>query len=392
MAKYEYDGLNRRDKAHIDSQSPGNPDGVDHYRHFFYNAGWQILETRDADDVDDEPEDIQPEYQYVWSLRYIDAPVLRDKNTDEDDLCDDQRLYFTNDANMNVTALVGDDGTVLERYLYDPYGKVTVLDPDFSADADGKSDYDNNILFCGYYYDWETGLYNVRRRPYHPPLGRMPSRDPVESGMNLYEYAGSAPVLDSDPYGLMTEEECKQFVQEMKTGGALFNLYWNVKLAKGGPWPFHEKFCLDDVKCKCCEVGWMGWYEPYSRDLTLCYNNLMDEQEATEITYHELIHAYSICGKPISSCKQCMIEEKRAYYLSGSCHDKRSCTNMAWDSCCRGLGSPCFGKNKELYQDVGWPVERLPFRSRFIEGEMPGMTWRPELSGEPLGMLGGTGP
>jgi hypothetical protein len=43
-------------------------------------------------------------YQYVWDIRYIDAPVLRDENTDEDDLCDDETLYYTTDANPGAPA------------------------------------------------------------------------------------------------------------------------------------------------------------------------------------------------------------------------------------------------------------------------------------------------
>ena len=84
--------------------------------------------------------------------------------TDADDLCDDHRLYYLNDANMNVTALVNTSGTVVERYVYDPYGQVTVLDSttggqtDWAADADGDFDVDNEILYCGYRYDPETGL------------------------------------------------------------------------------------------------------------------------------------------------------------------------------------------------------------------------------------------
>ena len=46
VAKYEYDGLNRRVKKHIDQQSPADPNGVDVYQYFFYNEGWQALETR----------------------------------------------------------------------------------------------------------------------------------------------------------------------------------------------------------------------------------------------------------------------------------------------------------------------------------------------------------
>jgi len=48
VAVYEYDGLNRRIKRHLDSESPDEPDGIDKYVHYFYNTAWQILETRDS--------------------------------------------------------------------------------------------------------------------------------------------------------------------------------------------------------------------------------------------------------------------------------------------------------------------------------------------------------
>jgi len=50
-----------------------------------------------------------------------DALVRRDTNADADDLCDDQTLYAVGDANFNTTALIDTDGTVQERYVYDPY-------------------------------------------------------------------------------------------------------------------------------------------------------------------------------------------------------------------------------------------------------------------------------
>ena len=40
------------------------------------------------------------QYQYVWSPRYIDAAVLRDDATTSATY---PRLYYLNDANMNVT-------------------------------------------------------------------------------------------------------------------------------------------------------------------------------------------------------------------------------------------------------------------------------------------------
>ncbi len=129
-AMYEYDGLNHRVKTHVDSDSTGGPDA---WRHFYYTNDWQVLETRVTTSAEnDPPETLQPEYQFVWSLRYIDAPVLRDKDTDSDDDCTDsggnERLYYATDANQNVTALVEPDGDVAERYEYDPYGKPTFYD------------------------------------------------------------------------------------------------------------------------------------------------------------------------------------------------------------------------------------------------------------------------
>ena len=74
VAVYEYDGLARRIKKHIDSEAPASPDGIDVYQHFFYNSAWQVLETRESASENTGPESLQPQYQYVWSQRYIDAP------------------------------------------------------------------------------------------------------------------------------------------------------------------------------------------------------------------------------------------------------------------------------------------------------------------------------
>jgi len=205
IGRYEYDGLNRRVKKHVDTQAPASPDGLDKYRHFFYNVAWQVLETRESDSENAGPEGLDPLYQYVWSMRYIDAPILRDENTDADGDCvdgSDQRLYYLTDANMNVTCLTDTGGDAVERYLYDPYGVVTFFDGSWGARS--ASGYDNSILFCGYYRDRETGLYHVRYRMYHAQLGRWMQRDPAEGadGNNLYEYARSRATMLTDPLGL----------------------------------------------------------------------------------------------------------------------------------------------------------------------------------------------
>jgi len=153
-------------------------------------------------------------------VRYVDAPVVRfhDGNTDGDldggSEEGDNTLYYTTDANWNVTALVdAETGGVVERYMYDPYGKATVLNGESGYDADGQvtewsvdtggSDWANDVLYCGYRWDFETGLYQVRRRYYHPTIGRWVTSDPIgyEAGVNLHEYVKGRPITLTDPSG-----------------------------------------------------------------------------------------------------------------------------------------------------------------------------------------------
>jgi RHS repeat-associated protein len=196
VASYEYDGLNRRIQKTTDNGQRTT--------HFFYNEQWQVIEERSTNNQQQ-----ATIAQYVWDARYIDSPVVRfhDSNADGD-LSDpaDNTLYYTTDANWNVTGLVNTSGQVVERYAYTPYGQVTVLEGqvdrdgnptvDWSGDADNASDVGNSVLYGGYRFDVETGLYQVRNRYYHPTLGRFANRDPIvyAGGANLYGYYGLDPM------------------------------------------------------------------------------------------------------------------------------------------------------------------------------------------------------
>jgi len=243
LVEYQYDGLHRRICKIVpdDAANPTEWTRTDYY----YTFDWQVFEER----VDTQSTltaarttpSTTVRYQYVWDPRYIDAPICRDSDTsdgsggDPNGKCtdsDDEHLYYSQDANYHVTALVdGSDGDVVERYMYDPYGRVTFLDADWSlqenGDVDGiASNYANAILYCGYRYDTETGLYHVRHRMYHPTLGRWMTRDPIgyADGMNLYEYVGSGPNGMVDAMGLFfgfpgipqTHTEQTQFIQESR--------------------------------------------------------------------------------------------------------------------------------------------------------------------------------
>ena len=170
---------------------------------YYYTTDWQIAQTRENDNLDSkETVATARKYEYIWDVRYIDAPVCRDENKNADNDCTDpatgiqgsnsgdEHLYYCQDANMNTTALVDVfDGAVVERYMYDPYGKPTILngvrDSTGAATTEWtartSNTFQNHILYCGYYFDDESGLYHVRNRYYHPTLCRWPSRDPCGS-------------------------------------------------------------------------------------------------------------------------------------------------------------------------------------------------------------------
>ena len=189
LGAYEYDGLGRRI---VRTDKAADPDVVyDSY----YNEAWQELEVRKDSDTD-------PLEQFVWHPYYIDALAVRyyDGDTDGASVAEE---YLTQDANMNVTALLDSAGAVQERYEYRVYGELVVLDADFSADADGKSDVENAYTYTGRRFDPESGLYYYRARYYHGTLGRFLARDPIgyKSDRNLYAYVRGKPCRRVDPSG-----------------------------------------------------------------------------------------------------------------------------------------------------------------------------------------------
>ena len=142
--------------------------------------------------------------QYLWDIRYIDAPVCRFVDIGGGEI---ETVFFCTDANMNVTALVGaylQPGAQGPHYEYDPYGKVHVYNVGF--EYQGNDPGTTEILYCGYRYDPETGMYQVRNRMYQPMLGRWVQRDPKSADgwginidtINLYQYVRSSPIKYRD--------------------------------------------------------------------------------------------------------------------------------------------------------------------------------------------------
>lgn len=199
IAEYQFDGLGQRIVKLLPNGA--NWDRTDYY----FSPDWQVVEERSATNVVGKTTVATvPKFEWVWDLRHVDAVVLRDENKNGDATCTgagDERLFFTQDANFNTTALISTAGAIVERYSYTPYGKTTVLSGTWTAQS--STIYRNEVGFGGYRLDPETSLYYARHRFYHPTLGRWIQRDPVGFGdsKNLYQYVRSMPTVSFDPDG-----------------------------------------------------------------------------------------------------------------------------------------------------------------------------------------------
>ena len=133
---------------------------------------------------------------------YVDALVLRDRDATGSGTLS-ERLWVQQDANWNVTALVNGSGSVVERYVYDPYGSVTVLSAAWGSLS--GSAYAWIYRHQGGRLDTTTGVYDFRNRDESPALGRWVEVDPsgfAAGDVNLFRYIGNAPLGQVDPNGL----------------------------------------------------------------------------------------------------------------------------------------------------------------------------------------------
>ena len=158
----------------------------------FFSSDWQLLETKVGSNTVS---------RNVWSPVYVDALVLRDRDTDANGTLD-ERLYGLHDANWNTTALVNTSGTAQERYTYTPFGQVTFRDSSGSTLSSSAKDW---VFLHQGGERIAAGDYEFRNRVYSPSLGRWLSNDPLgfEAGdQNWYRAIGNNPGNGLDPSGL----------------------------------------------------------------------------------------------------------------------------------------------------------------------------------------------
>ncbi len=194
LKTYVYDALNRRV---AETASGATTD-------FYYSSGWQVLEKRDTARTND------TKVRYVWRPVYVDAMILRDRDTADDGTLD-ERLWVQQDANWNVTALTNSSGTVVDRYAYDPFGVVTIMNAGWTGI--GSSAYAWQHLHQGGRLDATSGLYHFRNRDYSSMLGKWATRDPILYGgldTNLTRAFAGSPLSQNDPSGLSV---CFEYIE-----------------------------------------------------------------------------------------------------------------------------------------------------------------------------------
>ena len=162
----------------------------------------------------------------------------------------DLPVDYLQDANWNTTAVVGFNGTtgtwgVTQRYVYSPYGNITVLNAEWSTPPAGTQPIVNN-LYQGMTMDVVTGLYDERFRNYSPSLGTWISQDPLSyvNGANTYQFEVSQPATSADPTGEVQWSVLLDGVEHLAFGAVMFGLSYGAVASGVGVAAFPGLFLL----------------------------------------------------------------------------------------------------------------------------------------------------
>ncbi|MFH0838443.1 MAG: RHS repeat-associated core domain-containing protein [Patescibacteria group bacterium] len=115
---------------------------------------------------------------------------------------DEKTYYFLTDHLGSVDAVLDEEGNVVERRDYLPYGQERFVHEELNTP-------DTPQKFTGKELDSETGLYYYGARYYDPLIGRFISSDPWEGdlqnpqSLNKYTYVLNNPIMLVDPSGMI---------------------------------------------------------------------------------------------------------------------------------------------------------------------------------------------
>ena len=153
-------------------------------------------------------------------------------------------------------------GKIIAKYLYDAWGKCVSVE-----NADGYTiGTANPFLYCGYYYDNDTGLYYLQSRYYDPAIGRFINADAFAStdtkdllGTNMFAYCENNPVNMVDPNGC---DPIPSWAKRIIDGNATEADYKKALSVNSEGWGGHARYYVDKAvglaKEYCQKTGKTG--------------------------------------------------------------------------------------------------------------------------------------
>ena len=160
--------------------------------------------------------------------------------------------YYTRDHLGSVREMLNSSGTIVARYSYDPYGRVTLVSGSNLA----------TMQYAGYYAHATSGLNLTWYRGYDPNTGKWLSRDPIgtKGGINLYDYSFDDPINRIDLWGLASgrgnphSQGCGTFDVEFYPSGNYTNNPYFTPLPEGMNLPVRITYHADPSCCKCKNI------------------------------------------------------------------------------------------------------------------------------------------
>ena len=174
--EYEYDDTGNR-KSKIQGTQINK---------YYYEGSDLVVESRNGD--------------MIYYLRYVDGELFGFKYQ--------ENTYFYNkNFYGDIIAILDTNGEIVANYEYDSWGKILSIKDKFGnlITDENNPAIINPFRYREYYYDQESGMYNICKRYYDPELKRFINTDSQISddfiGNNLYAYCGNNPVNCIDKKG-----------------------------------------------------------------------------------------------------------------------------------------------------------------------------------------------
>lgn len=147
------------------------------------------------------------------------AKMLTDGNHPLAMYTEGEKYYYIYNGHGDVTALVDENGNIVNSYSYDPWGSI-------ESETEAV---ENRFKYAGEYEDKWTGFVYLRNRYYDTKTRRFIQEDPARDELNWYAYCGNNPVNYVDPWGLyyIEKDAAGQVYAVIESGDTLSNISYS---------------------------------------------------------------------------------------------------------------------------------------------------------------------